>query len=92
MRIDAVNKVNQLYEAAGVSNGIKSEKARKSDKCEISESGKAYQTAKQAVKMVPDVREDLVKDIKERIATGTYSFDSEEVADMLVERYFDAKA
>lgn len=92
MRIDGVNKVSQAYEAAGVNKQVKSGRLSKSDKYEISESGKAYQTARRAVDMTSDVREDLVKDIKTRIATGTYSFDSEEVADMLVERYFDAKA
>lgn len=92
MRIDAINKVSQLYQATSTNKTTKSEKISSTDKYEISEVGKNYQIAKQAVATKPDVREDLVNDIKNRIATGTYSFDSEEVADMLVERYFDTKA
>ena len=92
MRIDAINKVSQLYQATSTSKPTKPEKVSARDKYEVSEVGKNYQFAKQAVAATPDVREDLVKDIKNRIATGTYNFNSEEVADMLVERFFDTKA
>lgn len=92
MRIDAINKVSQLYQSSGANKTTKSDKLSTCDKYEMSEVGKNYQIAKQAVATKPDVREEMVNDIKNRIATGTYSFDSEEVADMLVERYFDTKA
>lgn len=92
MRIDAINKVSQLYQTSGANKTTKSDKANTCDKYEMSEVGKNYQLAKQAVANKPDVREEMVNDFKNRIATGTYSFDSEVVADMVVERYFDTKA
>ena len=89
MRIDAFNKVSKLYQT----NNIKSTKSVKgssfSDKLEISQTGKDYQIAKSALKSVPDVREERVRDIKERIASGTYNVNAEEVADKLIENYFN---
>lgn len=89
MRIDAFNKVSELYQ----SNTIKSSKNVKEtsffDKLEISQTGKDYQIAKQALKSVPDVREDRVKEMKERIASGTYNVSAEEVANKIVENYYN---
>ena len=89
MRIDAFNKVSKLYQT----NNIKSTKSVKgssfSDKLEISQTGKDYQIAKSALKSVPDVREERVREIKERIASGTYNVNAEEVADKLIENYFN---
>ncbi|HCR41447.1 MAG TPA: flagellar biosynthesis anti-sigma factor FlgM [Lachnospiraceae bacterium] len=89
MRIDAFNKVSKLYQT----NNIKSTKSVKgssfSDKLEISQTGKDYQIAKNALKSVPDVREERVREIKERIASGTYNVNAEEVADKLIENYFN---
>ncbi|MBE5967366.1 MAG: flagellar biosynthesis anti-sigma factor FlgM [Lachnospiraceae bacterium] len=92
MRIDAFNKVSKLYQ----SNNIKSTKSVKgasfSDKLEISQTCKDYQIARNTLKSVPDVREERVKEIKERIASGTYNINSEEVADKLIENYFNKLA
>jgi len=92
MRIDAFNKVSKLYQA----NTIKNTKAVKgtgfSDKLEISQMGKDYQITKQVLKSIPDVREDRVKEIKERMASGTYNVSAEEVANKLVDNYFNELA
>lgn len=87
-----MNKVSQLYQATSTQNTKNSDKISKPDQYEISQSGKNYQIAKQAVSAAPDVREDKMEEIKNRIATGTYSMDSEEIANGLVERYFDTIA
>lgn len=89
MRIDAYNKVSELYKT----NKIKSTSNVKgnsfTDKLEISQIGKDYQVAKKALSSVSDVREDRVKDIQERMATGTYDVGSNEVANKLVDGYFN---
>ena len=92
MRIDAYNKVSQLYQATSTKKTNKADKVSASDKYEVSETGKYYQIAKQAVSAAPDVREDKVNDIKNRLASGTYNLNSEEIASALVDRYFDTKA
>ena len=87
MRIDAYNRVQQLYSKTSTV-GLKKEKARSfSDQLQISNTGKDIQTAKQAVAGTADVREDLVASIKERLDAGTYHVDVDDFADRLLERY-----
>ncbi len=42
--------------------------------------------AEKALESVPDVREDIVEDIRKRIAEGKYKVSGEEVADMMMRR------
>lgn len=88
MRIDAFQKLNQVYQAGGTSKLRKSEKKGVSDKVEISQTGKDYQTAKAAVSAAPDIREDKVEALKRSIASGTYNVSGEELADKLIDNYF----
>lgn len=92
MRIEAYNKVGQLYQAANTKKADKANNINHSDKYEVSETGRYYQIAKQAVSATSDIREDKVNDIKNRLALGTYNLNSEEIASAMVERYFDTKA
>jgi negative regulator of flagellin synthesis FlgM len=89
MRIDAFNKVSQLYKANSVKSTAKTNSSSFSDKLEISQLGKDYQVAKQIVAQTPDVREDKVNEIKQRLDAGTYDVSNEEVADKLVKAYFE---
>ena len=87
MRIDAFNRVQQLYGKTSTTN-LKKEKTRNfSDQLEISNMGKDIHVAKQAVKNSPDVREDVMASIKERLNAGTYQVNTDEFADRLFERY-----
>ncbi len=43
-------------------------------------------TAETALKDVPDIREDLVNDIKARIESGEYKVSGEEIAEMMLRR------
>ena len=87
MRIDAYNRVQQLYGKTSTTN-LKKEKSRSfSDQLQISNAGKDIQTAKKAVAGAADVREDLVASIKERLNAGTYQVDTDDFADRLLERY-----
>lgn len=92
MRIDAFNKVSQLYNTGSVKSTAKATGSSFHDKLEISQTGKDYHTVKQALANMPDVREDKVADIKEKMASGTYDVSMEEVADKLVNRFFDELA
>ncbi|HHU70892.1 MAG TPA: flagellar biosynthesis anti-sigma factor FlgM [Clostridiales bacterium] len=92
MRIDAFNKVSELYKANKIKTTSNVKGNCVTDKLEISQIAKDYQIAKKALKSVSDVREDLVKDIKQRMATGTYDVSANEVADRLVDKYFDELA
>lgn len=87
MRIDAFNSLNKVYQTGKAFKAQSSSKAYNSDKVEISRQGRDYQIAKAAVADAPDVREDLVADIKARIANGTYVVSSEAFANKVVEGY-----
>lgn len=84
MRIDAVNRVSQLYQANSTKKVAKQTSAEKYDSVQISRMGKDYQVAKAAVAAVPDVRTDLVNDIKSRLQNGTYDVSMEMLADKLL--------
>ena len=92
MRIDAFNKVSELYKSNNIKITSNVKDNSVTDKLEISQIGKDYQVAKKALSSVSDIREDRVKDIKERMASGAYDVSANEVADRLVDRYFSELA
>lgn len=89
MRIDAFNKISELYKANNVKGSAKVNKGSFSDKLEISQLGKDYQVAKQVVARTPDVREAKVNEIKQRMEAGTYHVEIEELADKMIDQYMD---
>lgn len=91
MRVDAIGKVSQLYQNSSVKKTSNSDKTNQSDLFEMSRTAKDYKVARQAVSETPDIREDKLNDIKSRMAAGTYNINSEEVANKMVESYFNAK-
>jgi negative regulator of flagellin synthesis FlgM len=91
MRIDAFNKINELYKASNVKSTAKAKNMSFSDSLEISQTGKDYQVAKQIVARTPDIRDTKVNEIMERMKAGTYNVTIEDVADKLVDEYLDEK-
>ena len=88
MRIDAYNQISQIYQTTERRTvGKKNSVLYGSDKVEISQFGKDYRTAKQAVADAPDVRADKVADIKAKIDSGSYEVSSEDFAAKLAEKY-----
>ena len=89
MRIDAYNQIQQIYNT----NKIKKTEETKStgrsftDQLQLSSAGKDIQTAKQAVKNSPDIRQDLVNSLKEKIDNGTYEVDVDDFAGKLMEKF-----
>ena len=59
-----------------------------SDKLLISSMGKDYSTASKALSSTPDIREDLIYSIKERIKNGTYEVSGEAFAEKILENFF----
>lgn len=87
MRIDAYNQISQIYQATKKPTVTKKANVSGTDKVEISQFGKDYQIAKQAVAAAPDIREDKVAQIKSRIENGTYDVSAEDFAAKLAEKY-----
>lgn len=89
MRVEAYNKITQLYQTNATKkvSGVSSVSAK--DKVEISRVGKDYQVAKVAVQNTSDIRADKVNDIKKRMEAGTYDISANEVANKLVDSFYD---
>lgn len=87
MRIDAFNRVSQLYQANSTKKTVSYGKTSRPDSVEISQIGRDVQVARAAVSKTPDIREDIVADIKSRMAAGTYEMDMDALADKLLDGY-----
>lgn len=85
MRVDALNQINQIYNAKGKIRTNRVTHAADRDKVEISSLGKDLQIAKQAVSEAPDVRMEKIADIKSRMEQGTYHVSAEMFADKMLE-------
>ena len=88
MRIEAYNQIASIYKTSktgkvqqpyGVSTGR--------DEVQISQLGRDYQIAKQAVADASDIREDRVAQLKERLDSGNYNVDMNDFANKLLEKY-----
>ena len=87
MRIEAYNQITQTYNASKPSKMKGADSVRKRDQVQISQTGRDYQVAKQAVAEASDIREDKVAGLKARIESGNYKVDSGDFASKLLERY-----
>ena len=83
MRIDAMNQVSQIYQKSGTKKVAQANKSSFADKLELSQIGKDMQVAKAAVKASPDVRANRINELKNAIASGTYSVSNEDLAEKL---------
>lgn len=90
MRIDAYNQVNQIYQATKTAKTKAKPSKNVTDTLEVSNVGKDLQIAKQALNATSDVREEKINAIKAAMASGTYNVSAEELADNILNRYFDA--
>lgn len=87
MRIDAFNRVSQLYQSNSTKKLTSTSKSSNPDSVEISRLGRDIQTAKAAVEKTPSVRTEKVADIKARMDAGTYKTDMDALADKLLDGY-----
>lgn len=90
MRIDAYNQVGQVYQATKPKKNAATSETKKAEQYQVSQRGRDYQVAKNALSELPGVREDKVKEFKEALASGTYNVSSQEIAESMVSKYFDS--
>ncbi len=81
-----VNKAMQIYNKKATENIQGTNKVKNpKDELELSSKAKEYQIGMKAFKKLPEVREDLVKDLKNKINTGQYNVTGDELADKIIE-------
>lgn len=87
MRIEAYNQVTQIYNSAKASKLKGPHGTSKRDEVQISQAGRDYQVAKQAVAETSDIREDKVAKLKADIASGNYRVEAGDFAAKLIQKY-----
>lgn len=88
MRVDAYNAISQVYgtkRSSGAKQTSKAEPGRK-DEVQISSFGQDFAAAKKAVHDAPDVREDLVSQMKDKYKNNT-DVDYDDFASVLIAKY-----
>jgi len=63
----------------------------KKDVAAISNEAKDFQLAMKSVKEVPDIRQDKVKELKEKYESGNYNISGREIAECIIRSIFDKK-
>ncbi len=67
------------------------EVSSKKDELSISGKAKDFSIAKQAVRQIPDVRQDKINEIKQKMDSGEYSVKASEVAEKILTAFKDSK-
>lgn len=95
MRIDNNFNVdiNKLKEGSDKKKGEKAsaskDTAESSDKVSLSSSAKDLASVKDAVKSTPDIRVELVAELKVKIESGQYDVSGKDVAEKIVQNAID---
>jgi negative regulator of flagellin synthesis FlgM len=84
MRIDQINSIYETYKKQSASKVKPASKVEKKDEVALSSVAKDFQTVYKLLNTTPDIREDKVNSIKERMNSGTYNVKAEEVADKIL--------
>ena len=86
MKINGFSNIQKIMKSygSGRTENIKKKKME-SDKIEISQAGRDYQFAMDAVGKLPEIRSEKVDAIKMDLQSGTYNVDKEKIARKIYE-------
>lgn len=85
MHINRIGRALEIYKNQG--NRKVEEKPKlnsKQDELKLSASVQDYQFAKAEIKKIPELRQDKVDEIKQRIEAGTYEIDAKKIAEKII--------
>lgn len=85
--------ISGIYGKSGKVGRVNSTKAvsSKKDMLSISEGAKDFNAVMQALKKVPDIRQDKVKELQEKYEAGNYNVSGKEIADSIINSIIDKK-
>ena len=86
MRIDQVNNIYETYKKQSIAQVKPPTKTQKKDEVALSKTAKDFQAVYKLLNATPDIRQDKVDDIKEKINAGNYNVKAEEVAEKILAR------
>ena len=85
---NAVEKIDDKQVLAG-KNNKGNEQSKENAIVDLSQNSKEVQKIKEVVESSPDLREEKVSELKDRIESGRYNIDNERVADKLVNAFLE---
>lgn len=92
MRIEDRLRIFQIYSRSTNVNKVeKKQDVKGSDKLEISSEARDFHAILNAIKATPDIREEKVNEIKNKIESGTYNVSAKDVVEKLIRDYKQAK-
>ena len=93
MKITNIHKAMDIYrtQSACTKPQKKNNTSLKKDTFSLSSTGREYQIALKALAKTPDIRKEKVDKIKKQLESGTYNVTGKEVADKLVDQFFDQR-
>lgn len=77
------NKLKKVGDIAGITS--------KKDVISISDQAKDFQTVMKALKDVPDVRQEKVKELSEKYGSGVYNASGKDIADKIISSILDKR-
>ncbi len=83
MRIGSIDSISQIYQTQTGAIG-KTQSVQKQDEVQVSDEALMRGIAYRATKDSPEVRMDLVNDIKNQIQNGTYDVSARDVSEKIV--------
>ncbi|MGI6776725.1 MAG: flagellar biosynthesis anti-sigma factor FlgM [Acetivibrionales bacterium] len=90
---DGVPKISEVYgkqKSVGKADKIQGVYTKK-DVLSISHEAKDFQTVMKALKEIPDIRSEKVKELAERYQSGNYNVNGRDIADKIVRSIIDKK-
>jgi negative regulator of flagellin synthesis FlgM len=89
-----INSVGSAAAVLSLPRGLKSpvrvtRAEEKMDYVALSSRAKDYQAVKNAMSKTPDIREEKVREIKNKLESGDYNVSSSDLADKMISKFFE---
>lgn len=85
MKISNIFQTTNIFQSNIKQKSEKKSNIKKTDNLNLSSEALNFQNVMKSVKNAPDIREDKVKAISEKIKNGTYFVSSEQIAEKILE-------
>lgn len=88
MKISNISNAYDIYTKKPAVSGKKNKLSVKKDDLNVSDEAREFQNVFKAVSSTPDIREDKINRIKDKIESGNYNINSEDIADKMLSKWF----
>lgn len=93
MNINQVSRSLEIYQNAISTKPVQQAKkpvSKGNDTMTLSETAKDFRTVMDALKNVPDIREDKVGQLRDRVSSNNYEVSADDISERILKSNFDA--